>query len=218
MVQIFIFGLEGDLGVTLCPGSLLHLCSGAVALLSVVTVIAVDVAVASVVTLLGRVLIELGALRSPFSQIWRKISVRIELSGVLESRGMICSALSSLLLGSSHGGPREDSTHRHFWSSCFSSTSASTTTYWLAFCSISSIVAGGRSTSDQKKREGLIPIINAWMTNDGCASGMTLISFIKRARYGSRGSSSFCLNPRRDAVVGFDGALARKLSSNSLAS
>ncbi|RRT34819.1 hypothetical protein B296_00046796 [Ensete ventricosum] len=73
-----------------------------------------DVAVASVVTLLGRVLIELGALRSHFSQIWRKISVRIELSGVLESRGMICSALSSLLLGSPHGGPREDSAHRHF--------------------------------------------------------------------------------------------------------
>ncbi|RZS24532.1 hypothetical protein BHM03_00057610 [Ensete ventricosum] len=41
---------------------------------------------------------------------------------------------------------------------------------------------------------------------------------MKRARYRPRGSSSFCLIPRRDAVVGFGWALARKLVSNSFAS
>ncbi|RWW62618.1 hypothetical protein BHE74_00030245 [Ensete ventricosum] len=91
-------------------------------------------------------------------------------------------------------------------------------TYWLALCSISGTVIEGRSTSDQKRRVGLIPTINGWMTKDGCASGMTLISSVKRVRYGSRGSSSFCLIPRRDAVVGFGRALARKLASNSLTS
>ncbi|RRT60588.1 hypothetical protein B296_00041376 [Ensete ventricosum] len=47
---------------------------------------------------------------------------------------------------------------------------------------------------------------------------MALISSVKRVTYGSRSSSSFCLIPRRDAVVGFGRALARKLASNSLAS
>ncbi|RWW55387.1 hypothetical protein BHE74_00037976 [Ensete ventricosum] len=60
--------------------------------------------------------------------------------------------------------------------------------------------------------------MKAWMINDGCASGMTLISFVKRERYRSRGSSSFCLITRRDMVVGFGQALARKLALNSLAS
>ncbi|RZS17075.1 hypothetical protein BHM03_00049186 [Ensete ventricosum] len=62
------------------------------------------------------------------------------------------------------------------------------------------------------------PIMNAWIINDGCASGMALISFMKRVRYGSRGSSSFCLISRRDVAVGFGRVLARKLASNSLAS
>ncbi|RRT48111.1 hypothetical protein B296_00043883 [Ensete ventricosum] len=35
---------------------------------------------------------------------------------------------------------------------------------------------GGCSTSDQKRQEGLIPIMKAWMTNDGCTSGMALTS------------------------------------------
>ncbi|RWV82011.1 hypothetical protein GW17_00056521 [Ensete ventricosum] len=64
------------------------------------------------------------------------------------------------------------------------------------------VVIEGRSMSDQKKQEGLIPIMNAWITSDKCASGMALISFVKWARYGPRGSSSFCLIPRWDATVG----------------
>ncbi|RRT41767.1 hypothetical protein B296_00046788 [Ensete ventricosum] len=60
--------------------------------------------------------------------------------------------------------------------------------------------------------------MSAWMINDRCALGMTLISFTKRARYGLRGSSSFCLIPRRDAVVGFGQVLTRKLVSNSFTS
>ncbi|RWW52680.1 hypothetical protein BHE74_00040886 [Ensete ventricosum] len=127
-------------------------------------------------------------------------------------------ALSVLFLESPGGGPREDSAHGRFWSSHFSATRASTATYWFALYSISSIVIGGHSTSDQKRRECLILVINAWITNDGCASGMALISFVKQARYGPRGSSSFYLIPRRDATVGFGRALARKLASNSLAS
>ncbi|RWV85081.1 hypothetical protein GW17_00053154 [Ensete ventricosum] len=47
---------------------------------------------------------------------------------------------------------------------------------------------------------------------------MVLISFVKRARYEPRGSSSFCLIPGRDAMIGFGSALERKLASNSLAS
>ncbi|RRT66515.1 hypothetical protein B296_00008727 [Ensete ventricosum] len=58
----------------------------------------------------------------------------------------------------------------------------SVATYWLALYSISGTVAGGRSTSDQKGREGLISIMKAWMTNDGCASGMALTSYVKRVR------------------------------------
>ncbi|RWW40631.1 hypothetical protein BHE74_00053937 [Ensete ventricosum] len=77
---------------------------------------------------------------------------------------------------------------------------------------------GGCSISDQKRREGLIPIMKAWMTNDGCASGMALTSSVNRASYWSRCSSSFCLIPRRDAVVDFGRALERKLASNSLTS
>ncbi|RWW37798.1 hypothetical protein BHE74_00057037 [Ensete ventricosum] len=76
---------------------------------------------------------------------------------------------------------------------------------------------GGCSTSDHKRREGLIPIMKAWMTNDGCALGMALISSIKRARYWPRCSSSYLI-PRRDAAVGFGCVLERKLASNSLAS
>ncbi|RWW64781.1 hypothetical protein BHE74_00027956 [Ensete ventricosum] len=44
------------------------------------------------------------------------------------------------------------------------------------------VVIEGRSMSDQKKQEGLIPIMNAWITSDKCASGMALISFVKWAR------------------------------------
>ncbi|RWW46338.1 hypothetical protein BHE74_00047732 [Ensete ventricosum] len=47
---------------------------------------------------------------------------------------------------------------------------------------------------------------------------MALISFVKWARYELRGSSSFCLIPRRDMTVGLGQALARKLASNSLTS
>ncbi|KAJ8500032.1 hypothetical protein OPV22_010584 [Ensete ventricosum] len=182
-----------------------------VTLLSVMIVVAVEAIVVSAVMLLGPVLIGLGALRSPFSRTWRMISVQVELSGLLGSRGMACSVLSILLLGGSDGGPR-------FWSSRLSTTSASTMTYWLALCSISSTVVKGHSMSDQKRWEGLIPIINASITNDICASGMSLTSFVKQARYRPRGSSSFYFIPRRDAAIGFGWALARKLVSNSLTS
>ncbi|RRT52191.1 hypothetical protein B296_00026675 [Ensete ventricosum] len=47
--------------------------------------------------------------RSPFSRIWRKISIRVELSETLGGRGMVCSLLSILLLKSPEGGPREGS-------------------------------------------------------------------------------------------------------------
>ncbi|RWV84408.1 hypothetical protein GW17_00053876, partial [Ensete ventricosum] len=184
----------------------------------VVSVVAVEAAVAFAIPLYGSSPYRVGGFRSPFSRIWRKISVRVELSGVLGSQGVACSALSALFLESLGGGPREGSAREHFRSSRFSTTRASATTYWLALCSISGIVIGGRSTSDQKRREGLIPIMNAWIISDGCASRMAPISFVKRARYGPRGSSSFCFILRRDTVVGFGRVLARKLASNSLAS
>ncbi|RZR99541.1 hypothetical protein BHM03_00029106 [Ensete ventricosum] len=101
---------------------------------------------------------------------------------MLGSQGTTYSALSVLFLRSPGGGPREDSARGRLRSSCFSATRASVATYCWPFVAFSSIVVGGRSTSDQKRREGLIPIMNAWITSDGCASRMALISFVKRAR------------------------------------
>ncbi|RWW50216.1 hypothetical protein BHE74_00043555 [Ensete ventricosum] len=66
MVQIFIFGLEGDLKVTICLGSLLHLCLGVIALLSVMTVVMVEAVVTSAITLLRSSLHRVGGFEESF--------------------------------------------------------------------------------------------------------------------------------------------------------
>ncbi|RWW01593.1 hypothetical protein GW17_00035358 [Ensete ventricosum] len=106
----------------------------------------------------------------------------------------------------------------HFWSSHFLATSVSVATYWFARYSISDIVVGGRSINYQKNLEGWSPIRNTWITIEGWASGIPRISAIKRPTNWVRGSSLPWVRPRSDAVVGLGRELARKLSSNSLAS
>ncbi|RWW38681.1 hypothetical protein BHE74_00056068, partial [Ensete ventricosum] len=56
------------------------------------------------------VFIGLGFLRSSFSRIWRKISVRVELSGIGGDLGVRISGLSRLLLGGPKGCPLDCST------------------------------------------------------------------------------------------------------------
>ncbi|RRT59692.1 hypothetical protein B296_00013111 [Ensete ventricosum] len=85
-----------------------------VALLGVMSVVAMEVVVALASCSSAQVLIRLGVFRSHFSRIWRKISVRIELSGMLGSRGTAYTALSILFLWSPSSGPQEDSARSRF--------------------------------------------------------------------------------------------------------
>ncbi|RRT80031.1 hypothetical protein B296_00001206 [Ensete ventricosum] len=56
----------------------------------------------------GLVFIGLGALRSPFSQIWRKISAQVELRGIDDGLGSDGSDLSTHFLKSPEGWPQDD--------------------------------------------------------------------------------------------------------------
>ncbi|RZR96794.1 hypothetical protein BHM03_00025853 [Ensete ventricosum] len=57
----------------------------------------------------------LGVFRSPFSQIWRKISVRVELSGTLSSRGMGALLIFMFLHHQSLGGDVLVGPLQHLW-------------------------------------------------------------------------------------------------------
>ncbi|RRT82094.1 hypothetical protein B296_00004633 [Ensete ventricosum] len=164
------------------------------------------------------VLIGLGGLRSPLSWIWRKTSVRVELRGIGGDLSGDSSGLSILLLWGPEGSSQGYSIRGHFWSSHFLATSVSVATYWFARYSISDTVVGGRSINYQKNLEGWSPIRNTWITIEGWASGIPRISAIKRPTNWVRGLSLPWVRPRSDAVVGLGRELARKLSSNSLAS
>ncbi|RWW59316.1 hypothetical protein BHE74_00033759 [Ensete ventricosum] len=90
--------------------------------------------------------------------------------------------------------------------------------YWFARCSISGIVVGGRSISDQKNLEGRSPTKNAWITKEGCASGTPRISAAKRPTNWPRDSSLPWVRLRSEVAVGLGWTLVKKFSSNSFAS
>ncbi|RRT33424.1 hypothetical protein B296_00051994, partial [Ensete ventricosum] len=154
-----------------------------IALLGVMSVITVEAAVAPAVMFLSSSPHRVGGFEESFlSNLDEDLSPgRVE-RNVGEPGNDLFGSFRLLPLESGRWAPRGFGP-RSLLSSPFSTTMASATTYWLALCSISGTIVGGRSMSDQKRREGLISIMNAWITNDGCVSGMTLISFVKWARY-----------------------------------
>ncbi|RRT45794.1 hypothetical protein B296_00054880 [Ensete ventricosum] len=159
-----------------------------------------------------------GGARSPFPLIWRKISIRVELRGVVGGRVRLKSDPSTLLLEGLEVGPRDCSARGCFCSSHFSTIRVSAAMKWFALYIISSIVVRGFSTSDQNNLEGRIPIRNAWITKEGCVSGTAQISVANRLTNWASGSSLPWAMPRSEAAVGFGRALARKFCSSSPAS
>ncbi|RZS18473.1 hypothetical protein BHM03_00050747 [Ensete ventricosum] len=83
--------------------------------------------------------------------------------------------------------------------------------------SISGRVVGSRSINDQKNLDGLSPVKNAWMARDRWRSGIPWTCDVNRPTNYERGSSVPWAIPRREAMVGFGRALAKKFSSNSFA-
>ncbi|RWW48428.1 hypothetical protein BHE74_00045502 [Ensete ventricosum] len=76
-----------------------------IAFLSIMPIVAVEATVTSTARSSAQHLSGLGVFRSPFSWIWRKIYVRVELSRTLGGQGMVYSLFSILLLESPKGGP-----------------------------------------------------------------------------------------------------------------
>ncbi|RWV91046.1 hypothetical protein GW17_00046699 [Ensete ventricosum] len=94
------------------------------------------------------VLMRFGGARSPFPFIWRKISVRVELRGVVGGCERLKSDPSILLLDGLEVGPRGCSVRGHFYSSRFPTIRVSTTMKWFALYIISGTMVGGFSTKD----------------------------------------------------------------------
>ncbi|RWW55452.1 hypothetical protein BHE74_00037911 [Ensete ventricosum] len=94
----------------------------------------------------------------------------------------------------------------------------STAMKWFTLCIISGTVVGGFSTKDQNSLDERIPITNAWITKEGCASGIARVSAGNRLTNWASGSSLPWVMPRSEAAVGFGRVLARKFCSSSLAS
>ncbi|RRT62317.1 hypothetical protein B296_00031327 [Ensete ventricosum] len=92
------------------------------------------------------------------SRILRKTSVCIELRGMSGGLSGGGSGISVLLLWDPEGYPPGCSVRGRFCSSYFSTTSVSVAMYWFARCSISGTIVGDRSISDQKYREGRVPL------------------------------------------------------------
>ncbi|RRT33582.1 hypothetical protein B296_00049892 [Ensete ventricosum] len=78
-------------------------------------------------------------------------------------------------------------------------------------------ITGGRSINDQKNRDGLSPIKNAWMAKEGCTSRTPRTCEVNHPTNWAWDSSFPWANPRREATVGFGRVLAKKFSSNSFA-
>ncbi|RZR92242.1 hypothetical protein BHM03_00020517 [Ensete ventricosum] len=103
---------------------------------------------------------QFGGARSPFPLIWRKISVRVELRGVVGGRVRLKSDPSTLLEGL-EVGPRDCSARGCFCSSRFSTIRVSAAMKWFALYIISSIVVRGFSTRRMRIRD---------RSNFGCES------------------------------------------------
>ncbi|RZR89508.1 hypothetical protein BHM03_00017239 [Ensete ventricosum] len=160
---------------------------------------------------------QFGGVRSPFPLIWRKISIHVELRGVVGGRERLKSG-PSILLDGPEAGPRGCSTLGRFYSSRFPAIRVSAAMKWFALCVISGTVVGGFSTKDQNSLDGRMPIKKAWITKEGCASGIARDSMANLLTNWARGSSLPWAMPRSEAAVGFGQELVRKLCSNSLTS
>ncbi|RRT39039.1 hypothetical protein B296_00056862 [Ensete ventricosum] len=80
--------------------------------------------------------------KSPFPLIWRKISVRVELRGVVGGRERLKSSPSILLLDGPEVGPRGCFVQGRLCSSRFSMIKVSAVMKWFALCIISGTVVG----------------------------------------------------------------------------
>ncbi|RWW88785.1 hypothetical protein BHE74_00002321 [Ensete ventricosum] len=105
-----------------------------------------------------------------------------------------------------------------FCSSHFPTIRASAVMKWFSLCIISGTMVGGFSTKDQNSLDGRMPIRKAWMTKEGCASGIARDSVANLLTNCARGSSLPWAMSRSEAIVGLGRALARKFCSSSLAS
>ncbi|RWV87143.1 hypothetical protein GW17_00050894 [Ensete ventricosum] len=156
--------------------------------------------------------------KSPFPLIWRKISVRVELRGVVGGRERLKSSPSILLLDGPEVGPRGCSVQGRFCSSRFSTIKVLAVMKWFALCIISGTVVGGHLTKDQNSLDGRIPIRKAWIIKEGSASGIACVSVANLLTNWARGSSLPWAMPSSEATVGFGRALAKKFCSSSFAS
>ncbi|RZS11288.1 hypothetical protein BHM03_00042605 [Ensete ventricosum] len=159
-----------------------------------------------------------GGARSPFPLIWRKISICVELRGVVGGRVRLKSDPSILLLDGLEVGPRGYSVRGRFCSSHFLTIRVSVMMKWFALCIIGGTVVEGFSTKDQNSLDMHIPIRNAWITKEGCASGIVRVSVANLLTNWASNSSLPSAMTRSEVAVGFSRSLARKFCSNSFAS
>ncbi|RRT37419.1 hypothetical protein B296_00038987 [Ensete ventricosum] len=89
----------------------------------------------------------LGGAMSPFPIIWRKISVHVELRGIVGGHVWLKSD-PSILLDGPEVGPRDCSAWGCFYSSRFSAIRVSVAMKWFTLCIISGTVVGGFFTKD----------------------------------------------------------------------
>ncbi|RZS05794.1 hypothetical protein BHM03_00036348 [Ensete ventricosum] len=156
-----------------------------------------------------------GGANSPFPLIWRKILVYVELRGVVGGHVRLKSDPSILLLDGPEVGPRGCSVRRHFCSSCFPAIRVSAA---MNLYIISGTVVEGFSTKDYNILDGCIPIRKAWITREGCASGIGHVSVVNLLTNWASGSSLPWVMPRSEVAMGFGRALVRKFCSSSFAS
>ncbi|RWV98294.1 hypothetical protein GW17_00038866 [Ensete ventricosum] len=144
-----------------------------------------------------------GGARSPFPLIWRKISICVELRGVVGGRMRLKSDPSILLLDGLEVGPRGYSVWGRFCSSHFLTIRVSVMMKWFALCIIGGTVVEGFSTKDQNSLDMHIPIRNAWITKEGCASGIVRVSVANLLTNWASNSALPSAMTRSEVAVGF---------------
>ncbi|RRT35020.1 hypothetical protein B296_00035875, partial [Ensete ventricosum] len=154
----------------------------------------------------GWVLMRFGGAKSPFPLIWRKISICVELRGVVGGRMRLKSDPSILLLDGPEVGPRGYSVRGRFCSSHFLTIRVSVMMKWFALCIIGGTVVEGFSTKVQNSLDMHIPIRNAWITKEGCASGIVRVSVANLLTNWASDSSLPSAMTRSEVAVGFVGS------------
>ncbi|RZR85725.1 hypothetical protein BHM03_00012737 [Ensete ventricosum] len=124
---------------------------------------------------------------------------------------------SILLLDGPEVGPRDCSGRGRFCSLHLPAIRVSAVMKWFILCIISGTMLGGFFTNDQNNLDGCIPIRNAWITKEECASRIACVSVANRLTNWASDSSLPWAMPRNKAAMGFDQALARKFCSSSFA-